>query len=383
MIPQELKNQALSLIKQGKKILIIPSAPVDGDSIGSTLALYYALKKIGKEVTAVCTETIPEVYRFLPSLDFMIKDAAFPQEFVITIDSKNIAVADVRHEITPDKVNIVVMPKSGSITKELVSFHRGNPPFDLIIMVDGGGIEQFKTVYEANIELFQQIPILNIDHHVSNTGFGKVNYVDVMASSTTVLVADLIESLGQNLIDADMATHLLAGLITDTGSFQNPNTTPDAFAVAAHLIELGGRQQEIIQYIYKTRKLSTLKLWGRILSKIQFDEKHRLVWSSASAKDFTETESQPEETEGVIDELMTNAPGAEIIVLLKEKGDGMISGSVRTMSPTIPASTLAEKFGGGGHLQAAGFKIQGKTLQEVENLVVSTLRQFQTERLRI
>lgn len=389
MISQELKNQAVNLIKQAKKILIIPSAPADGDSLGSTLALYSAFKKIGKEVTAVCTETIPEVYRFLKSLDAISKEKSFPQEFVITIDAKNVGITNVRHEITPDKVNIIVTPKSGNITSELISFGRGKPLFDLIVMVDGGGIEQFKTIYEANIELFQQVPILNIDHHVSNNGFGKVNYIDVMASSTTVLITDLIETLDKEyamdkpLIDPDIATHLLVGLITDTGSFQNPNTTPDAFAVAAHLVELGGRQQEIIQHVYKTRKLSTLKLWGRVLSKIQYDEKHHLVWSAVSAKDFSETESQPEETEGVIDELMSNAPGAEIIVLLKDRGDDMVSGSIRTVSPAIPASSLAEKFGGGGHLQAAGFKVQGKTIQEVESNVVSELRKFQAERLKL
>ncbi len=383
MISLEVKKQAVTLLAQANKILVIPSSPLDGDSLGSTLAFVGALKKLGKEVTAVTAETIPDVYRFLPSIDAFTKGVTFPKDFVVTLDAKNIEIADVRHVITPDKVNIIITPKSGTISPELFSFQRGKPIFDLIVTVDAGTIDQFRPIYEANTELFYQVPVLNIDHHVSNTGFGKVNYVDVMASSATTLVMEIIESLGQNLIDADIATHLLAGLITDTGSFQNPNTTPDAFAIAAHLIELGARQQEIIQHVYKTRKLSTLKLWGRILSKIQYDEKHRMVWSTVSAQDLLETASKPEETEGVIDELMSNAPGAEIIFLLKDRGDGVVSGSVRTVSPSLPANMLAEKFGGGGHLQAAGFKTTGKTIQEVETLVTTELRKFQAERLRL
>ena len=94
-----------------------------------------------------------------------------------------------------------------------------------------------------------------------------------------------------NLIDEDIATLLLTGIITDTGSFQNANTTPKSFAVAAQLISYGARQQEIIQHIYKTKQLSQLKLWGRILSKIQTDDSHKIVWSVVTQQDFRDTEN--------------------------------------------------------------------------------------------
>lgn len=383
MIPLELQKEAINLIKASQRILILPSMPVDADSLGAATALHLVLKKLGKEATTVCTENIPNVYSFLPGVSIIQQQFQFVQDLVVTIDCRNVEISNVKPDIQKDKVNIIITPKKGKLDPSLVSLNRGESNFDLIIMVDGGSLEQFKTIYESNIEMFQILPVLNIDHHLSNENFGKVNVVDVMASSTTVILLTLIEQFGPELIDGDIATLLLAGLITDTGSFQNPNTTPDAFAIAARLIELGGRQQEIVQHLYKTKKLSTLKLWGRVLSKLQYDETHRLVWSSIAQKDLTDTQSSLEESEGVIDELMSNAPGTEIVLLLKDRGNGVISGSLRTTTQQLSASMLAEKFGGGGHLQAAGFRVSGKTLEEVEKWTVDTLRQFQKERLKL
>src|SRR5690606_9262659 len=111
---------------------------------------------------------------------------------------------------------------------------------------------------------------------------------------------------------------------------------------------------EIIQQIYKTKQLSQLKLWGRVLSKIQTDDAHRIVWSVVTQQDLKDTESSIDQTGDIIDELMTNAPGAEVVVLIKEKENGQISTSIRTTHPSVDASAIAEHFGGGGHTQAAG-----------------------------
>ena len=373
----------ISLLKRANNLLILPSSPVDGDSIGSGLALYLALKKLGKQVTVVAEEEVPASYNFLPEISTISRELHFVRDFIVTIDCREFPPANVRHEIQGNKINIIVTPQNGTISKDHVSFSNGPAPYDCIITVDAADPSQFGKIYDRFTELFHLAPVINIDHHASNTGFGKINLVDIMASSTTTLILPIIEELGE-LMDADIATLLLTGLITDTSSFQNPNTTPDAFAIAAKLIGYGARQQEIIRHIYKTKKLSTLRLWGRILTKIQQDEKHRLVWSVLTTKDFEELGGSPDETEGVVDELMTNAPGADIILLLKEKAaQNEISGSIRTLIPTIDASKLAALFGGGGHIQAAGFKIYGKSLQKAEQEVITAIKEFQKKRLGI
>lgn len=378
----QVQKDIISLIKKSQHILILPSSPIDGDSLGSSLSLYIALKKLGLKATVVAEDTIPTTYNFLPEISVVSRESKIVRDFIVTVDFREMKAGSVRHEIQGNKINIFITPERGVISKENVSFSEGPVPYDCIITVDAADPSQFGKLYDDFPEMFQMVPVINIDHHVSNNGFGRINHVDVMAASTTMMLVPLIQELGV-AIDADIATLLLAGLITDTGSFQNANTTPDSFAVAAQLIGFGARQQEIIRNVYKTKKLSTLRLWGRTLSKIQVDEKHHLVWSVITAKDFAEIGSAPDETEGVIDELMSNAPGAEIILLLKEKSPTEVSGSIRTLSPTIDASALAAFFGGGGHMQAAGFKIQGKSIVQAEEAVVSALRDFQKKRLRL
>lgn len=384
-MPNQTQKQVIDLIKRNNRILILPSAPPDGDCLGSAISLYLALKKLNKEVTVVCSEAVPETLQFLPNIKIVGNQISSSNDFIITLNCKRARMESIKSEIENDKVNIIISPKEGHFSEDDVSFNKSEMDFDLIITVDCAELNQLSYIYENNMELFHQIPVINIDHHISNAHYGKVNYIDVMASSTTEILLSIFEELteetGVNIIDADIATLLLAGIITDTGSFQNSNTTPKAFAKSAKLISYGARQQEIIKNVYKTKQLSQLKLWGRVLTKIQTDHDHKIVWSTLSQQDFRDTQSQEGETGDIIDELMTNAPGAEIIMLMKEWEDGSISVSMRSTTPTANVAQIAESFGGGGHMQAAGFKLKGRKLNEAEILVINYLKKYQSERL--
>jgi len=377
------QKNIIELIKRSNKILVLPSSPPDGDSLGSAVAIYMALRKLGKEVTVICADPVPDVYDFLPNMKIVGNKFISSNDFIITIDCKKIKVDKIKSAIEDDKVNIIISPLDGRFSENNITFNKGEITYDLIITVDTAELQQLRGIYENNIEIFHQVPVINIDHHISNTHFGKINHVDIMSSSTTELLCPLLQELakdtGVDLIDEDIATLLLTGIITDTGSFQNANTTPKSFEVASELIAYGARQQEIIQYIYKTKQLSQLKLWGRVLSKIQTDEQHHIVWSVVSQQDFRDTGSNEDETGDIIDELMTNAPGAEVILLLKEKKDNLISVSIRTTSANIDAAAIAEKFGGGGHTQAAGFSLKNIPLRDAEYQVVNAVKEFQSK----
>lgn len=387
MTQSSVQQEIVNLLLKSQKILIMASSPADGDCIGSSLALYLSLKKLDKEVTVVCPDPIPDLYHFLPTTHIIGDRVVASKDFVITIDTKKVQTANVKSFVENGKINIIIMPENGRLSEEDVSFNYGPDRYDLIITVDTGGLEQLGNLYANNIEMFHQIPVINIDHHASNDHFGKINLVDIMASATTELLIPVIALLekesGKELWDEDIATLLLTGIITDTGSFQNANTTPRAFDASAQLVGYGARQQEIIQHIFKTKQLTTLKLWGRILSKMQTDEKFHVVWSVLTQKDFADTGAAENETGGIIDELLSNAPGAEIICLLKEKKDGLVSGSIRTTNPSIDASALAEQFGGGGHTRAAGFKVTGIPLEKVEQQVLKAFRDYQSKRLGV
>lgn len=383
MALNQLQLQVVQLLKNSEKILILPSSPPDGDSIGSALALFHVLKKMGKEATVVCSDPIPDVYGFLPTANAIDNQLATSNDFIVTLDCSKAKIDTIKTDVEDNKVNIIITPKKGALSEKEVSFNYGPSKYDLIVVVDAGDLSQLGKLYENNAGLFTQLPVINIDHHISNNQFGKINYVDIMASSTTELIVPIVEALGTEFIDEDIATLLLAGIITDTGSFQNANTSPKAFASAAHLLSYGARQQEIIQHIYKTKNLTMLKLWGRVLTKIQFDPLYRIVWSTISQSDFKSTQSSQDETGDIIDELMTNAPGADVVLLIKERNDGLISCSVRTTSQAIDASALAENFDGGGHVQAAGFKIRSNDLEKTEKEIIKKVREFQAERLNL
>ncbi len=381
------QSNIIDLIQRSSKILVLPSSPPDGDSLGSAIALYLVLKKLDKEVTVLCADQVPEIYDFLPSTQVIGDKLTSSKDFIITLDCRKNKIDSIKSSVEADKINIIITPKEGQISEQDVFFTKGKVEYDLIITVDTAELTQLRGIYEKNVELFHQIPIINIDHHISNAHFGKINYVDIMASSATELLLPLIEELEKieekDLIDEDVATLLLTGIITDTGSFQNANTTPRSFERASKLIAYGARQQEIIQYVYKTKQLSQLKLWGRVLSKIQTDEQHRIVWSTVSQQDFRDTGSVEDETGDIIDELMTNAPGSEVVILIKERADGSISGSVRTTSSSVDGAKIAEIFGGGGHTQAAGFRMEKISLLDAEHKIINEVKKFQEERLNI
>ncbi|PKL36636.1 hypothetical protein CVV38_01900 [Candidatus Peregrinibacteria bacterium HGW-Peregrinibacteria-1] len=380
-------NQIISLINRSQRILILPSTPVDGDSVGSAIAFYIVLKKLNKDVTVVCNDPIPDVLKFLPKISSISQNMNSSNDFIISINDREIEIANLHTTREGDKFNIVITPKNRNITPDDVTFLRGESEYDLIITVDCAELKQLKGIYENNTELFHSLPVINIDHHISNTNYGKINHVDVMASSATEIIFSILKRLSEEhntqLIDEDVATLLLTGIITDTGSFQNANTTPRSFAKAAELVAYGARQQEIIQQIYKTKQLSQLKLWGRVLSKIQTDETHKIVWSVVTQQDLKDTESLMEQTGDIIDELMTNAPGAEVIVLIKEKENGQISGSIRTTHASVDASAIAEHFGGGGHTQAAGFTMQNTTPSDAEYKIINHIKDYQKNHLNI
>ena len=324
----EIQKQIIDLVKRSQKILVLPSAPIDGDSIGSALSLYIILKKLKKEVTVVCSENLPDVLNFLPKIQVLGQKLMSSKDFIITLDTRRVQVEQVKSVVEENKFHVVVTPKEGRFSENDITFNEGQEEYDLIFTVDTGELKQLRKTYEENMDMFHDIPVINIDHHISNEHYGKINYVDIMSAASTELLLPLFEKMEEEfeveLIDEDVATLLLTGIITDTGSFQNSNTTPKAFAHAAQLIAYGARQQEIIQHIYKTKELSQLKLWGRVLSKIQTDEKYKIVWSGVTQQDFRDTESEETQTGDIIDELMTNAPGAEVVLLLKEKSNGTI-----------------------------------------------------------
>ncbi|MEZ4210516.1 MAG: DHH family phosphoesterase [Patescibacteria group bacterium] len=367
------KQQTIALVNQAQRILIVPGKP-DGDSIGSALALMQMLSKLGKEVGVVTLDEIPPYLQFLPGVEQIQKSVNSLKDFIITLGSDGVEPDKLSYNIVDGKLNIVISTKNGSYSAEDVSFTTGSLRYDLIVTLDAADFSQLGDIYQYHPQIFSGIPVVNIDHHASNTNYGKANLVDTSATSTGEILVGVGEALGVEF-NADIATGLLTGIISDTGSFQHANTTPKSLTVAAQMVGYGARQQEIIKHLFKTKPLASLKLWGRILSNIQFDNQLKLVWATVDYSTLQSMGVTGQDIGGLIDELMTSVPGSDIVVLLSEREPNVVSGSIRT-SKQVDASILAGILGGGGHPGAAGFKLVNTTIPAVTDQLIAAVSRY-------
>lgn len=373
------KQQAAQLIERATNILIAPGRP-DGDSLGSALALLLVLKKLGKETALAVLDPVAQRYQFLPAVEQIATTVEGGREFVITLENQTVEPDKLSYNIQDGKLNIIITAKKGNYAPEDVQLIPGEPKHDLIITLDAPDLTQLGELHNQYPALFREIPIINVDHHSTNAYFGTVNVVDITATSTGEILVGLIEALGQNLIDVDVATCLLTGIISDTGSFQHANTTPKSLTVAAQMVAFGARQQEIIKHLFKTKQLTTLKLWGQVLSRLQFDPQTKFAWATATFKDLEATGASKEDFTGLIDELMTSIPGAEVVLLLTEREPGMVYGSIRT-AQGVDAAAIAGLLGGGGHPGAAAFQLLDMSLDQAQPVVLEKVTGFQAARL--
>lgn len=375
------KAQTVELIRNSNNILILSHTNPDGDAIGSALAMKLALDKLGKKSEVVLLGDLPQSCDFLPGFSGVKQELSASNELVITIDTRSTG-EDLKlgHKKMAEthQVVIVIAPQKGSLLPDDVTITRSRPKYDLVIILDCSTLERLGDLPTTQPDLFFETPTVSLDHHATNSYFAKVNWVDMTATSTSEMLVSLFEALGrgENLLDEDIATALLTGIITDTGSFQNQSTTPKSLTVAAQLVAAGARQQEIIDRIFRTKPLTTLKLWGKILSRIEENVELGFAYSSITAEEIALVGAQPKDTSGLIDELLKTAAGMNFVFLLSER-DGKIHGSLRALSSATSVSEFAKLFNGGGHTNAAAFEVEG-TLAEKQAEIVQKITEAVT-----
>ena len=372
------KQQALDRIKNAERILVLTHADPDGDALGSLLALTHALRKLNKTVTPLVYQTPSPIFDFLPGIEAVQTEPPRRGDFLITVDTtstREIKLGYKRDEAN-NRILIMMTPAEGRIKPEDVQIEPSTYDIDLIINLDCNSINRLGDFYNQHTALFYETPLVNIDHHSDNEQFGAVNWVDVTATSTAEILVSLFEALSRDitLLDAESATNLLTGIITDTGSFKNPNTTPKSLTVAAQLVAAGAHQQEIIQRLYKVKPISTLRLWGKALASIQERSDLRVLWTTISKRDFAETGAESGEAKGLVDELLKTAQGVAFVFILKELDDA-VHVSFRSVEKGIAVSEIAKSLGGGGHDVAAGAEIED-SLTNAEQRVLEAIAAF-------
>lgn len=316
-------QQAIDLIKKSKNILIALPESLNADSLGSALALEATLKKLGKKIEVASQEAAPDKLTFLPGVDILKNKLSSLRDFVISVDTSQNKISRLRYE-TANNVLKIFLATPQKIEQRDIKLEPGPFYYDLVITLDAPDLESLGDIFNGNTELFFNKSILNIDCKAGNEYFGEVNLVEPTAAACAEIVAGLIDGLAPNSVNEQIATCLLAGLIVKTHSFQNSKTTPQALNLASLLIVKGAQQETIVKNLYKTKPLNCLRLWGRLLGRLEFDEQSKIAWIFAQRDDFLATNTTTKDLPFVLEETFDLFPSINMAVILWPDENGTI-----------------------------------------------------------
>ncbi|MCX7815915.1 MAG: bifunctional oligoribonuclease/PAP phosphatase NrnA [Syntrophales bacterium] len=292
-------------IHQGTRFLITSHVRLDGDALGSELALYHFLKRKGKQVVVFNEDPTPANYRFLPGSEVIVNEI------------------------------------------------EGVDGFDVLFVLDCGDLRRVGRLAK---KIGNDITIVNIDHHVSNGGFCQISWVDPSASSTGELILKLIMGMGGTVTE-EIATNIYTAILTDTGGFRYGNTTSEVFKAVSFLVEKGANPQFIAQRVYESHPLEKLLLLAKVVQTLEFALNGKVGMMLVRQKDFEETGALPELTEGFVD-LPRTVDSVVVSVLFTELSVNEFKVSLRSKD-MYDVESVARIFGGGGHLNAAACRIVG------------------------
>jgi len=301
------------------EILVASHLRPDGDALGSTLAFTLWLRSLGKNVTAWNADGVTQKFHYLPG-----------------------------HELvaTPDPI-----PRA----------------FDVVVALDTSVKNRLGTVLDA---VSSTRLLINIDHHVSNQGYGDLNYIDPTAPATGQILCEFFKDRDA-AITADMAANLYAAISTDTGSFQYEGTDKRTFAAASVLVAAGVDVPGLSRAMYESQPRRRLDLLRHALNAAKFSCDGHLASFSLSLAKVDELGVRPEDNEGILDNLRS-VEGVVAAVFFEELPEGNVRVSARSKDLRVDVCAICGQFGGGGHPQAAGARIKGSPA-EVEEIFLEAV----------
>ena len=310
------KTDICDAIHARRRFLITSHARPDGDSIGSQLAMAYALEAMGKDVRLVNADPAPEHYMEFPGVDRI----------------------EIARSVTETDAEALIVMESGDLARTGVA-----------------GLEGRFTI--------------NIDHHQGNRHYGSLNWVDESAAACGEMVFDLIDALGVPMT-IEIATHVYLAILTDTGSFHYGNITPKTFDMCRRTVEAGVNPGAMARRVFDQNSFGKLKLIGALLAEMDLLDGGRLAVMYLDDDIMNATGTTYNDTEGLIN-LPLTAREIQAVVFFKVGADGDIHVSMRSKYD-VDVRAVAVRHGGGGHRNAAGFKVKGP-LSAVRNGIIEAI----------
>ncbi|HPJ97000.1 MAG TPA: bifunctional oligoribonuclease/PAP phosphatase NrnA [Syntrophales bacterium] len=298
-------HEIIEQIRQHQVFLITAHVRLDGDALGSELALYHLLCSLGKEVVVYNQDRIPDNYRFLPGSEVIVNAFDDPERY------------------------------------------------DAAFILDCSEMER---VGDKAGDIAKIKRLLNIDHHISNDGFCHYSYIDPAASSTGELLYRLATAMSVPF-SREMATTLYAAILTDSGGFRYSSTTKETLMAAGNLVGFGADPQWISEHIYESNPLVRIQLLGKVLETLRFDLDGRVGSMMALQKTLDALGAKLEHTENFVDVPRT-IRGVDVAIFYSEMKEGLFKLSLRSKDQ-VNVEKVARVFGGGGHMNAAACRIEG------------------------
>lgn len=319
-------KEVIKTLKNSQRIGISFHTSPDGDSLGSSLALLQILRELKKEAYIICKESIPETFNFLPFN------------------------AEIEKNITEPLDNT-----------------------DCIVVLDCGNVERINGNIDLNNDKYI---VLNVDHHKSNEEYGKINYVNSEAAAVGEIIYDIMEQLKVTL-NKSIATCIYTSLLTDTGSFRHSNTTSKTHNIAGKLISTGFDFSQIHRIIFDNKSLDRIKLYGKIIEDLEVTNNGKIAFINAQKSYFEELNLEDGDTSDLLTFGM-KINTVEVVALFKEKDD-ILKVSLRSKQ-YVDVREIAESYGGGGHIRAAGFA-SDKPLEQLKNELILKIESYKDERI--
>src|SRR5207245_2514065 len=230
-------------------ILITTGQRPNVDQVAAVLALAAILRKFGKKVSAVISDPLPQAVQFLDATT-VDKKLSGLRDFILKVDVTRAKADKLRYEIQDGKLNVYITPHHGGFAPSDVTFAHGDFHYDVAIVLGVSSRSRIDRIYFDHQELFNSMPLINIDFHRSNENYGAINFIEPNASSLCEILVATSESLQTGLIDADIATVMLTGLMASTDRFTAPHTTSKSLTVAAQMMAAGARQQQVAKGLF-------------------------------------------------------------------------------------------------------------------------------------
>ncbi len=355
-------------------IILLPSYPTK-DALAAGFALFQYFKGTGKTPT-IASEHFRKHAGELPFLlapDTVLESLSGVREFVLVFNTNHNDILGTRSERDDSEFRIFITPANGTIDPRDFSFIPAQLPFDIAFVIGSPDRESLGRLYEENSDIFYEIPVVNIDHRSENEQFGQVNIVDLTASSVSEIMSELIEKTAPQAFTESIAECLLTGIMSATESFQKKNTTPKSLHTASHLMERGADREKLVLHLYKTQPLSSLRLWGRVMSNLKWDETLKLAYAPVALADFIETRSKADDLPQILEKIRSNFSSGSLFLVFYPETTTSFRALLKSSSRSLLQSFSAKLSGATIQGDMLSVSITAASPEECERLLLDAL----------